>query len=298
MKGISVLIPVYEYNPGPLLTVLHKQCSCLSITFEIIVFDDGSNIDTYYSWKRDFDAVVNLHVYRSEKNIGRAAIRNELIKKASCDWLLFLDADTMPCTNTYIQHYLPFLNTINTCICGGTAYRKTPPPNDQLLRWIYGCLREEIPAVKRNTFPFDTFTLNNLLIRKEIVLKFPLDGTIQTYGHEDTLLGMILAENGLKIQHIDNFVFHEGLDSNDVFLHKVIQSVKTLADLYVQHKLPAETKLIRLHRILRMFKLNRLVYTLLKSVIPSIEKNLLSSTPSLFYMDLLKLWYFENCLNH
>ncbi len=296
MKGLSILIPVHEYNPTTLLTTLHKQSSSLGIPFELIVFDDASSVESYTSWKPYLDKVVNLHIHRADKNIGRAGIRNELIKKASYEWLLFLDVDTIPTQDDYLKKYLPFLHIVNTCICGGTAYTKTVPAPDQQLRWIYGIAREEISAEKRNQNPFDTFTLNNLLIRKEVLLKFPLDNSIQKYGHEDTLLGMTLAANGINIVHIDNFVYHEGLDTNAVFLGKIKQSIETLVDLYKRNKLPSKTKLIKLHNKLATFKLNRLVSFCIKPFIPAIEKNLLSSTPSVFYMDVLKLWYFEECL--
>ncbi|WP_018342197.1 glycosyltransferase family 2 protein [Cytophaga aurantiaca] len=297
MKGLSILIPVHEYNPTTLVTTLHKQCASLGIPFEIIVFDDASSFESYSSWKPSAEQIANLHIYRVDNNIGRAGIRNELIKKASYEWLLFLDVDTIPCEENYLQTYLPFLTTVNTCICGGTAYKKNIPAPDKHLRWAYGIAREELSAATRNQNPFDTFTLNNLLIRKEVLYKFPLDDSIQKYGHEDTLLGMTLAASGINIVHIDNFVYHEGLDTNEVFLAKIKQSIETLVDLYKQNKLPAKTKLIKLHSRLAKLKLNGLATSCINPWIPTIEKNLLSSTPSMFYMDLLKLWYFEVCLN-
>ena len=297
MKGLSILIPVHEYNPTTLVTALHKQCASLGISFELIVFDDGSSYESYTSWKPYLDKIVNLHIYRTDTNLGRAGIRNELIRKAAYGWLLFLDVDTIPVKNDYLKRYLPFLDAVNTCICGGTAYTKNVPAPDQQLRWKYGIAREEISAEKRNCNPFDTFTLNNLLIRKEVLLKFPLDDSIQKYGHEDTLLGMTLAANGIRIIHIDNFVYHEGLDTNAVFLTKIMQSIETLVDLYKQQKLPSKTKLIKLHNNLASLKVNRVVALCIKPFIPAIEKNLLSPAPSMFYMDLLKLWYFEKCLN-
>lgn len=297
MKGLSILIPVYKYNPTELIVALHQQSLTLGFPFEIIVVDDASSFDFFCDWKNSLHNIINVHIFRLDQNIGRAAIRNVLISKASFDWLLFLDADTIPCAHDYLQNYTPFLSSINTCICGGTAYKKTAPEAGKLLRWKYGITREEISAEQRNQNPFDTFTLNNLLIRKEVLLQFPLDNSIQKYGHEDTLLGMTLAANGLQIHHIDNFVYHEGLDTNEVFLEKVKQSIETLVDLYKKHKLPSKTKLIKLHERLTAFKLNGLVTFCIKLFIPSIEKNLLSPAPSIFYMDLLKLWYFEVCLN-
>ncbi|HSY60420.1 MAG TPA: glycosyltransferase family A protein [Cytophaga sp.] len=296
MKGLSILIPVHEYNPTTLLTTLHKQCTSIGIPFEVIVFDDASSSESYASWKSYLDKIVNLHIYRTDKNLGRAGIRNELIKKSAYEWLLFLDVDTIPCEEDYLKTYLPFLTAVNTCICGGTAYQKSIPSTDQTLRWRYGISREEISAAKRNQNPFDTFTLNNLLIHKEVLLKFPLDDSIQKYGHEDTLLGMTLAANGIRIVHIDNFVYHEGLDTNEVFLAKIKQSIETLVDLYKQKKLPSKTKLIKLHNRLAIFKLNKVIAACINPFIPAIEKNLLSPAPSMFYMDLLKLWYFETIL--
>lgn len=296
MKGLSILIPVHEYNPTALATSLHKQCTSSGISFEIIFFDDASSFESYTSWKPYLDTITHLHIYRTDSNIGRAGIRNELIKKASFEWVLFLDVDTLPCEESYLTTYLPFLSSVNACICGGTAYRKNVPVPNQKLRWVYGSAREEISAEKRNQNPFDTFTLNNLLIRKEVLLQFPLDNSIQKYGHEDTLLGMTLARNGTAIIHIDNFVYHEGLDTNEVFLGKIKQSIETLVDLYKQNKLPSETKLIKLHNKLAGLKINRMVAACIKPFIPAIEKNLLSSAPSMLYMDLLKLWYFEEQL--
>lgn len=296
MKGISILIPVYEYNPTLLVTTLHKQCTSLGIPFELIIFDDASSHENYTSWKPYLDKIIDLHIYRVDKNIGRAGIRNELIKKSSFEWLLFLDVDTIPCEEDYLKKYIPFLTASKTCICGGTAYKKTIPAADQKLRWTYGNAREEISAEKRNQNPFDTFTLNNLMIRKEVVLQFPLDDSILKYGHEDTLLGMTLATSGINIVHIDNFVYHEGLDTNEVFLDKIKQSIETLVDLYKKNKLPAKTKLIKLHSKLETLKLKKLVATCIKPFIPAIEKNLLGHAPSIIYMDLLKLWYFEECM--
>lgn len=298
MKGLSILIPVYDYNPTALITELQHQAAEIDLQIEIIVLDDASNIDFFSTWKAQLIKTNNVHVYRLDQNIGRAAIRNKLIQKASYDWLLFLDTDTIPCNKDYLQNYITFLSTSNTCVCGGTAYTKNEPDPERILRWKYGTAREEIAAVQRNNFPFETFTLNNLLIRKEVLLQFPLDNSIQKYGHEDTLLGMTLAANGLKIIHTDNFVYHEGLDTNEIFLGKVKQSIETLVDLYKQNKLPSKTKLIRLHEKLTLLKINRLVEFCIKPFIPSIEKNLLSPYPSMLYMDVLKLWYFEKCLNY
>lgn len=296
MKGLSILIPVYEYNPTELIKELIRQGIGIKIPLEIIVVDDASCVDFFSTWATSFKDSRQIHITRLDQNIGRAAIRNVLIEKASFDLLLFLDADTIPCSQNYITAFIPFLSSNYSCVCGGTAYREEQPEASRILRWQYGKEREEISATIRNQNPFETFTLNNLLIQKEVVLQFPLDNTILKYGHEDTLLGMTLAENNIQIRHIDNFVYHEGLDTNEVFLLKVKQSVSTLVDLYTQGKLHSDTKLIRLHKKLIRLKINRIVTALIKPFISRIEKNLVGPTPSMFYLDVLKVCYFEECL--
>ena len=39
---ISILIPCFDYNAYPLVSVLEKQALMLKIDFEIICIDDGS----------------------------------------------------------------------------------------------------------------------------------------------------------------------------------------------------------------------------------------------------------------
>ena len=297
MKGLSILIPVYEYNPTKLIKELLQQSLQIEIPLKIILIDDASSIDFFSNWATPFQDSTTIQITRLNQNIGRAGIRNNLIQEASFDWLLFLDSDTIPCTQNYLASFIPFLSANYSCVCGGTAYRKELPEVSRRLRWEYGKAREEITSTIRNQNTFGTFTLNNLLIRKEVVLQFPLDNAIQKYGHEDTLLGMNLAANNIKMLHIDNFVYHEGLDTNEIFLIKIKQSVSTLVDLHTQGKLLSDTKLIRLHQKLHRLRINRLFASLMNPFINSIEKNLVGLTPSLMYMDLLKLWYFEKYLN-
>jgi hypothetical protein len=99
MKGLSILIPVYEYNPTKLIKDLIQQSLQIEIPLEIILIDDASSIDFFSNWATPFQDYTTIQITRLNQNIGRAAIRNNLIQKASFDWLLFLDADTIPCTH-------------------------------------------------------------------------------------------------------------------------------------------------------------------------------------------------------
>jgi glycosyltransferase involved in cell wall biosynthesis len=154
MKGLSILIPIYEYNPTELIKDLLQQSLQVEIPLEIILIDDASSTDFFSSWATPFQDSQNIKITRLNQNIGRAAIRNSLIQKASFDWLLFLDADTIPCSQNYLASFIPFLSSKYSSVCGGTAYRKEQPEASRRLRWKYGKAREEISATIRNKNPF------------------------------------------------------------------------------------------------------------------------------------------------
>jgi len=113
---------------------------------EILIGDDGSAPDFRNKYKSLEEPGVRLIV--SEKNIGRAAIRNKLVLEAKGDYLLFIDADAMiPGTaEAYITKWLPYVSKARV-ICGGILYHKSPPGDpDKILRWKIGWKREQRKA--------------------------------------------------------------------------------------------------------------------------------------------------------
>src|SRR5674476_596414 len=89
---ISLLIPVYDYDIVALVQSMKNAIGIVPEFYEILIGDDGSSAEyreKYKSLEGD-----NIRVISSEKNIGRAAIRNRLALEAKGDFLLFIDADT------------------------------------------------------------------------------------------------------------------------------------------------------------------------------------------------------------
>ena len=140
---ISLLIPVYDYD---IIALVHSMKSAIGKVpefCEILIGDDGSSAEfreKYLSLEDD-----NVRVIFSEKNIGRAAIRNKLALEAKGDFLIYFDADAMlPGTaEAFILKWLPMM-TISRVLCGGTLYHDSPPGDpDKLLRWKYGKRKEK-----------------------------------------------------------------------------------------------------------------------------------------------------------
>jgi len=229
---ISLLIPVFDYDVVALVHSMKSALGTVPEFCEIIIGDDGSSPEyreKYRSLEGD-----SVRIISSEKNIGRAAIRNRLALESVGDYLLFIDADTMiPGTaKAYISNYIPAM-AIAKVVCGGIIYPESPPGDpDKLLRWKYGKWKEQKKASERNKHPHAGFSTFNVLIEKAVFSRIRFNEELKQYGHEDTLLSYQLKKAKIDILHIDNGLVHEGLESNKDFLDKTKLGVENLSKLY------------------------------------------------------------------
>jgi glycosyltransferase involved in cell wall biosynthesis len=260
---ISLLIPVYNYDLVALVHIMRSAIGKVPELCEILIGDDGSSNDFREKYLSLEDEMVRVIV--SEKNIGRAAIRNRLALEAKGDYLLFIDADTMiiGTAESYIKKWLPYI-PFSRVISGGYLYHDTPPGDpDKLLRWKFGKWREQRKASERNKKPNASFSTFNVLIDKSIFSKIRFNEELKQYGHEDTLFGYQLKKAGIKILHIDNGLMHEGLESNREFLNKTKLGIENLSMLYdnvTDKKSFSETvKIIRVYEMLKFLRLSRLL---------------------------------------
>lgn len=288
---LSILIAQYNYDVRSLAEGLFRQAAGAGIRFEIIIVDDCSE-EKYINLNKKIHSKENIKIIRNSKNTGRAATRNLLAEKAQFNNLLFIDCDAGIYTESFIQNYLTYIDDYDV-ICGGTAYDKSFPGNNFMLRWKYGVKREEIPGIKRSVFPYRSFSSFNFLIRKELFLKSGFDSSIRKYGHEDTLFGIQLLKNKIKLRHINNPLIHRGVEDNSVFLKKSIEALDNLFYLYNDH--PLNSELIENTKILRHYKKYRSIHFIFRLIYKfsgkTILKNLLGKNPNLLLFDIYKLAY-------
>ncbi len=285
---LSILIPSYNYDVVPLVLELHKQCVECRIDFEILVFDDGSKL--FVKENQETNNLENCRFEILEKNIGRSAIRNLLAQKAQFNSLLFLDADTIPIHNHFIKKYIAQINEDEKVVYGGIEYQKTKPKKNQILRWKYGSSREALSVEKRQENPYLSLLTLNFLIHKNVFSTVFFNETIPNLRHEDTLFSYNLMEQKIKIIHIDNPVFHLGLDDFEVAINKENESISGLKYLIDHELLP--TDYVRLSKIaskIEKLKLVLVFAAFYKITKPIFLKNLSSNNPSLFIFDLYRL---------
>ena len=287
---ISILIPTYNYNVYPLVYEIHKQLQATGVRFEIICIDDASR--TFNSENEKINFLQDSRYELLESNIGRSKIRNLLEKKANYDWLLFLDADVFPKNDNFISEYIRHINNEEKIVNGGLLYQENKPERTKLLRWVYGKNREALHYKTRTKKPYLSFLTLNFLIHKSIFEKVSFNETIPNLRHEDTLFSYNLMQKNIEIKHIDNPIYHFGLDDFEIAIRKENESLSALKYLIVNQLLPPDY--VRISKLLSKIKKLKLLsaFALFHKITRAVFlKNLASANPSLFIFDLYRLGY-------
>lgn len=285
-KGLSILIPKYNYNVSPLVKMLLDEAKNLVYQTEIIVVNDASPLDS-----KESETLENLpfvtYIKLSE-NVGRTAVRQLLAAKARYQKVLFLDADVEPVHKDFIARYLKHISIAGIQF-GGIMYKKEKPERHEMLRWTYGHARETLSVVKRNKARYSSITTGCFLIDKELFLK--INGTIEvkTYG-EDLLFKQKLEEQNIPVIHFENPVYHLGLETNEQFLEKSLEAITTTIVLEEKGALPTNSRNIQ-KIYLKLKKWHALaIFQLYFSTIASkVTRNLLSEKPNMRWFDLYRL---------
>jgi len=288
MAGLSILIPIFNREVAELVHALLAQLPDWPGPTEIRLLDDGS-AEKYRAANRPLATLPRVAYEELAANVGRAAVRNQLVAKAQYEWLLLLDNTSQVSDSRYLARYAAACGQAPV-VAGGVRYADQAPATLALrLRWLYGRQREALPLAQRQAAAYDQLLVNNLLIQKVLLQQFPLDERLRGYGHEDTKLGWQLTAAGVPLCHLDNPIVHAGLETATAFLEKSEQAVRNLAQLLRQDNLGASSRLVQAVRRLQRARLAAGLQAVLTLGEPLLRRNLLSAKPSLKALDALKL---------
>ena len=288
--GLSILIPVFNWDVRPLVASLVAQFTDWNGPVELLLLDDGSR-DESRVLHRPLAVLPGVRYRELPRNVGRAAIRNQLAAAAQHEWLLLLDNDSLLPDNQFLARYAAVRSSAAVLI-GGTSYEAAPPADAALrLRWHYGRVREARPAAVRQAAPYGQLTINNALIQADIFRRFPLDERLTGYGHEDTKFGVELSAADVPVLHLDNPVLHVGLEAAAVFLDKSEQAVRNLAQVFRDDGLGTEARVLQAALRLRRLGLAPAARAALGALAPALRRQLLGAAPHLRALDALKLYW-------
>jgi len=287
---LSVLIPVYNYNLTKLVSDIHKQLVDLTIDFEIICIDDVSNKSIIETNQEIINLTFTSYLL-SDKNNGIAVTRQLLTDKAKYRWILLLDADVEIDNDNFILNYLNALSSGNDFIFGGFAYKKQRPHDNYLLRWKYGKHYEALSAEKRNKNPYKITIAANVLVKKVAYRSFNLNSIGKQYAM-DYYFGALLSENHSKVLHIDNQVYHLGIEKSIDYLKKKERATETLLKLHQEKKIIVHSNdLLSTFVLFKKTGLNYVLVILFKILRPILRKNLIGSNPIIPLLQFYKIGY-------
>ncbi|AZA81416.1 glycosyltransferase family 2 protein [Chryseobacterium lactis] len=289
---LSICIPVYNFDVRELVFDLKKEIKAYHIDAEIILIDDASK-EHYKQINQPLQNEVFNFIFL-EKNIGRSRIRNLFLQFSTGQYLLFLDCDGKIVNTNFLRQYIQFIleNPSATVIYGGRKVSELNPDQDHYLRWKFAVERENLPVELRKEKPFLSFQTNNFMIRKEVLGKVGFNPEFQKYGYEDLLFAMDLKAENVKIDHIDNPILNNDLESNIVYIGKVEESVDSLSNMLKDQHLSlklSEVKLVKMYYKFKKMPFNAVFSFLFTMGEGSVKRKLTKGNVSLRYLDIYKL---------
>lgn len=123
-KEFSILIPAYnveKYIDKCLQSILNQ----VYVNFEVIIIDDGSTDGTLKICKKYESADCRIKVFH-QLNMGIVETRNRLIKLASGNWIVFIDADDYVKEN-YLSCFVEYINryvNAEVFVCDYISWKK------------------------------------------------------------------------------------------------------------------------------------------------------------------------------
>lgn len=103
-SNLTIGIPAYNCEKD-LPKLLESLSNIKNIKYEIIIINDGSKDNTLAVCKKYASKNRNIKIY-SQKNKGVSHARNEIIKRASGEWITFIDSDD----NIVVNVFEEFIN--------------------------------------------------------------------------------------------------------------------------------------------------------------------------------------------
>jgi glycosyltransferase involved in cell wall biosynthesis len=286
---LSILIPTYNYKVYPLVAEIHKQCLDCGIEFEILCHDDASTC--YLTENQKITNLSNCHFSTDVKNSGRTSSRNKLANKALFKWLLFLDADVIPVNSNFISNYISSVKSKHQAIVGGYRYQDIQPKSEIKFRYKYGKEREEKTALERNQDPYKYIFSGNILIQKEAFI-------LTNYAFDDAFYGMDiyfmyqLYFNKIDVLHIENSIYHLGLETNETFFKKSLMAVESRKKFLIDCDCIEQiSPLIKHYKVIKQYGLLPIAILFFKIAEPILKKRILNKNPSLFCFDIYRLGY-------
>ena len=297
-KELSILIPAYNYDCTQLVQGLCRQLSEMAsqgVKAEVIVAEDGSTDESALTANADIARWEHCRYIRRSENVGRAAIRNFLARNAAYEWLLFLDCDMELPDNMFVKRYLE--NNGQAVIDGGFGVSENKALEGRNLRYTYEWHAQDRHSLEqRRNNPYRSFRTTNFLVRRQIMASIPFDERFRHYGYEDVLFGKRLKQQGVSIEHIDNPMMLSNVETNDIFVAKTEESLRTLYRF--RDDLRGYSRLLTFVSGIHINSIKSAIRLWHKLLGPLEKRHLCSNHPTLRVFNIYKTGYYLSLTNN
>lgn len=250
---LSILVPYYHDNPVPLIQALSEQC-LRRRDVEILVYDDGTN-DPELNCKaiasvKDSHAPIGLFI--AEENRGRSFARNQLFEFAKAPWVLFLDADMRPESDSFVDDYMQLISDAECdVIFGGFKVLEQSQDPDRELHRALSEASDCLTLAERQAAGPQYVCSSNLAVKKIVLEAEPFDPDFSGWGWEDSEWAARVFKK-FSLIHADIPAWHLGLETTDTLLRRF----KTSGPNYQRftHKHPELAKTLPLYRIVQKLR--------------------------------------------
>lgn len=293
ITSLSVLIPIYNDCCKDLVTQLHQQLDRSTLKrYEIIIAEDGSTDQDNFKINQELNTLPHCRYYLEKQNIGRSAIRNRLSQLARYEYLLFIDGDNLISDPLFIDRYIHADCNQASVIFGGISVGNITETHN--LRWKYESAAQKKREMSPQKHSQDIhFTTANFMTHRSLLIQFPFDTKIDTYGYEDTLWAKIITDHGMIIREIDNPICFKKFENNTIYLSKIEESLHTLRS--IDEKLQNHSAILNAANKIHEYHLTLLVKSLFILTKPFIRKILHGPIPMLWLFKCYKLGYYITC---
>ena len=245
---LSILVPYYHDDPVPLIQALSKECEGRT-DVEILVYDDGSN-DPDLNCKAIAEvknSQAPLGLFIAEQNRGRSFARNTLTDFARADWVLFLDADMLPETATFVSDYITLISeNVADVIFGGFKVQSSASDPDRELHRALSEVSDCLTLEDRQAGGPQFVCSSNLAVRKTVLEAEAFDPEFSGWGWEDSEWAARVFKT-FRLVHADNPAIHLGLETTETLLKRFKTSGPNYQRFTRKHPDLAET--LPLYRI-------------------------------------------------
>ncbi len=290
IHALSILIPTYNNVCLELVKSLQAQAALLpNFEYEILVADDGSTDLSTIVENRGIRNIPYSQYIEVGKNMGRSCIRNLLAQKALHPWLLFVDSNMKVDNPQYLANYQQAEES--EVIYGGYKIEEDEEKLRHNLRYLFETASKQNSHYKvRQLQPYRHFHTSNFIIKRNIMLKHPLDERFKQYGYEDVFYGKTLKENEIAISHIDNPLVFDRFIGNINFVSKTEESLHTL--YLFREELQGYSKIIAYALKIERCHLRYICQKLFPLLSSPIKARLTGNKPSIFWFNIYKLLYY------